>query len=276
MSHEGAQQVGLSLDKLTHRYDQLFTLGGLGDPLAGRRPGGTSAWPSPCARLMDEVSGAVIGQVFNDHVAAERSGGKRHAFFAGVPSPCPPIVEEKVRRLAAPDIAARKGGEPIVCLTAYTAPIAAALDESCDLLLVGDSLGMVVHGLPNTVGVTMEMMILHGQAVMRGLAQGHGRGRHALRFATRRARGAAFANAAAADEGDRLPGGEGRERLHSAGHHRLSGPARHSGHGPYRPASPGGAASTGGFQAKGRDRGRAAEGAGGSPAPPPRPAASPW
>ena len=57
---------------------------------------------------------------------------------------------------------------PIVCLTAYTAPVAAALDEACDVLLVGDSLGMVVHGLPNTVGVTMDMMILHGQAVMRG------------------------------------------------------------------------------------------------------------
>lgn len=76
--------------------------------------------------------------------------------------------EETVRRLAAPDIAARKGGAPIVCLTAYTAPVAAALDDACDLLLVGDSVGMVVHGLPNTVGVTLEMMILHGQAVMRG------------------------------------------------------------------------------------------------------------
>lgn len=76
--------------------------------------------------------------------------------------------QETVRRLAAPDIAARKGGVPIVCLTAYTAPVAAALDEACDVLLVGDSLGMVVHGLPNTVGVTLEMMILHGQAVMRG------------------------------------------------------------------------------------------------------------
>ncbi|MFA7261748.1 MAG: 3-methyl-2-oxobutanoate hydroxymethyltransferase [Caulobacter sp.] len=75
--------------------------------------------------------------------------------------------EETVRRIAAPDIAARKGGEPIVCLTAYTAPVAAVLDEVCDLLLVGDSVGMVVHGLPNTVGVTLEMMILHGQAVMR-------------------------------------------------------------------------------------------------------------
>jgi len=73
-----------------------------------------------------------------------------------------------VKRLAAPDIMKRKGGEPIVCLTAYDAPTAALLDDHCDLLLVGDSVGMVVHGLPNTVGVTLEMMILHGQAVMRG------------------------------------------------------------------------------------------------------------
>ncbi|MEH6676914.1 3-methyl-2-oxobutanoate hydroxymethyltransferase [Phenylobacterium sp.] len=76
--------------------------------------------------------------------------------------------QETVRRLAAPDIAERKGKTPIVCLTAYTAPMAELLDEACDLLLVGDSVGMVVHGLPNTVGVTLEMMILHGQAVMRG------------------------------------------------------------------------------------------------------------
>lgn len=76
--------------------------------------------------------------------------------------------KDKSRRLAAPDITARKGGEPIVCLTAYTAPMAALLDEACDLLLVGDSVGMVLHGLPNTVGVTLDMMILHAQAVMRG------------------------------------------------------------------------------------------------------------
>lgn len=76
--------------------------------------------------------------------------------------------QETVRRLAAPDIQARKGKEPLVCLTAYDAPTASLLDEHCDLLLVGDSVGMVVHGLPNTVGVTLEMMILHGQAVMRG------------------------------------------------------------------------------------------------------------
>jgi 3-methyl-2-oxobutanoate hydroxymethyltransferase len=65
------------------------------------------------------------------------------------------------------DIAAAKGGAPLVCLTAYTAPMAELLDSRCDLLLVGDSVGMVVHGLPTTVGVTMDMMILHGQAVMR-------------------------------------------------------------------------------------------------------------
>src|ERR1700758_3439261 len=76
--------------------------------------------------------------------------------------------QETVKRITAPDIAARKGKAPIVCLTAYTTPVAEVLDAHCDLLLVGDSVGMVVHGLPNTVGVTMEMMILHGQAVMRG------------------------------------------------------------------------------------------------------------
>jgi 3-methyl-2-oxobutanoate hydroxymethyltransferase len=76
--------------------------------------------------------------------------------------------QETVKRISVPDIAGRKGGEPIVCLTAYDAPMAALLDPHCDVLLVGDSLGMAVHGLPNTVGVTLEMMILHGQAVMRG------------------------------------------------------------------------------------------------------------
>jgi 3-methyl-2-oxobutanoate hydroxymethyltransferase len=77
-------------------------------------------------------------------------------------------TQETVKRISVPDIAARKGGEPIVCLTAYDAPMAGLLDPHCDVLLVGDSLGMAVHGLPNTVGVTLEMMILHGQAVVRG------------------------------------------------------------------------------------------------------------
>jgi len=76
-------------------------------------------------------------------------------------------AQNHVRRITAPQITARKGGDPIVCLTAYDAPTAALVDEYCDLILVGDSLGMVVHGLPSTVGVTLDMMILHGQAVMR-------------------------------------------------------------------------------------------------------------
>ncbi|ESQ80345.1 3-methyl-2-oxobutanoate hydroxymethyltransferase [Asticcacaulis sp. YBE204] len=75
---------------------------------------------------------------------------------------------QSVKRLTAPEIYARKGQTPLVCLTAYSAPMAEILDEACDILLVGDSVGMVVHGLPSTIGVTMEMMILHGQAVMRG------------------------------------------------------------------------------------------------------------
>jgi len=67
------------------------------------------------------------------------------------------------------DIRAMKGGAPIVSLTAYTTPMARMMDRACDFVLVGDSVGMVVHGLPSTLGVTMEMMILHGQAVARGL-----------------------------------------------------------------------------------------------------------
>jgi 3-methyl-2-oxobutanoate hydroxymethyltransferase len=68
-----------------------------------------------------------------------------------------------------PDIMARKGGTPLVCLTAYTTPVAALADKHCDVVLVGDSVGMVLHGLPSTLGVTMEMMVLHGQAVRRGV-----------------------------------------------------------------------------------------------------------
>jgi 3-methyl-2-oxobutanoate hydroxymethyltransferase len=76
--------------------------------------------------------------------------------------------QDLVKRMTVPGITARKGGEPLVCLTCYDAPTAEIMDPHCDVLLVGDSLGMAVHGLPSTVGVTLEMMILHGQAVMRG------------------------------------------------------------------------------------------------------------
>ncbi|HLI11813.1 MAG TPA: 3-methyl-2-oxobutanoate hydroxymethyltransferase [Alphaproteobacteria bacterium] len=72
------------------------------------------------------------------------------------------------RRVTIPELRARKGQQPIVMLTAYTTPIARLLDPHVDLLLVGDSLGMVVYGMETTIGVTLEMMAAHGKAVMRG------------------------------------------------------------------------------------------------------------
>ena len=73
-----------------------------------------------------------------------------------------------LRRLTANDLRARKGGEPIVALTAYHAHTAGIIDPLVDFILVGDSLGMVMHGLETTVPVTLDMMILQGRAVMRG------------------------------------------------------------------------------------------------------------
>ena len=72
------------------------------------------------------------------------------------------------RRLTAPAIRERKDGEPIVMLTAYTARMAELLDRHCDVLLVGDSLAQVIYGLPTTLPVTLDMMIAHGAAVVRG------------------------------------------------------------------------------------------------------------
>ena len=74
-------------------------------------------------------------------------------------------VHAKTDRMTVPAIRARKGGEPLVCLTAYSAPVASLLDPHCDLLPVGDSVGMVLYGMDSTLGVTMEMMIAHGRAV---------------------------------------------------------------------------------------------------------------
>ncbi|HET8612817.1 MAG TPA: 3-methyl-2-oxobutanoate hydroxymethyltransferase, partial [Sphingomonas sp.] len=83
------------------------------------------------------------------------------------PTPAP------VKRLTVPAIRGRKGGpepvaEPIVMLTAYTARMAQLLDPHCDVLLVGDSLGQVIYGLPSTIPVSLEMMCAHGAAVVRG------------------------------------------------------------------------------------------------------------
>jgi len=83
------------------------------------------------------------------------------------PTPAP------VKRLTVPAIRGRKTGpepvaEPIVMLTAYTARMAQLLDPHCDVLLVGDSLGQVIYGLPSTIPVSLEMMCAHGAAVVRG------------------------------------------------------------------------------------------------------------
>ncbi len=71
--------------------------------------------------------------------------------------------------LTIPDVAARKGKTPLVCLTAYSTPQAELADRHCDIVLVGDSVAMVVHGLSSTIGATLDMMIMHGAAVRRGL-----------------------------------------------------------------------------------------------------------
>ena len=85
------------------------------------------------------------------------------------------------QRMTAPDIRARKDGEPIVMLTSYHAHTAALVDRYCDVILVGDSLGNVMHGFETTVPVTLDMMILQGHAVMRGSQARAGRRRHAVR-----------------------------------------------------------------------------------------------
>src|ERR1700755_63066 len=76
------------------------------------------------------------------------------------------VVESK--RVTVPEIRAHKNAKPVVCLTCYHAHTARLLDQHVDLMLVGDSLGMVMHGLETTLGVTLDMMITHAKAVMRG------------------------------------------------------------------------------------------------------------
>jgi 3-methyl-2-oxobutanoate hydroxymethyltransferase len=80
-------------------------------------------------------------------------------------------IQSAIKRKTAPDIFARKNGEPIVMLTSYHAHTASLVDRYCDVILVGDSLGNVMHGFETTIPVTLEMMILQGHAVMRGSQQ---------------------------------------------------------------------------------------------------------
>lgn len=77
-------------------------------------------------------------------------------------------AEVQVRRTTAPQIRGKKGGTPIVSLTSYHAHTAAIVDRHADFILVGDSLGMVMHGMETTVGVPLDLMVMHGRAVVRG------------------------------------------------------------------------------------------------------------
>src|SRR3569833_928079 len=77
-------------------------------------------------------------------------------------------VHSQSRRVSVPDIRAHKGNTPVVALTCYHAHTARQLKNHVDLMLVGDSLNMVMHGLENTQGVTLDMKNTHGKAVMRG------------------------------------------------------------------------------------------------------------
>ena len=91
-------------------------------------------------------------------------------------------VQRVSPRTTAPEISARKEAEPIVSLTAYHAHTAAIADPYVDFLLVGDSLGMVMHGFETTLPVPLELMIMHGRAGDARLEAGAGGGRHAVRL----------------------------------------------------------------------------------------------
>ena len=121
-------------------------------PCSGRQGTGTADHEPPPGRGGRGPAGVGSRRCARPHRAA--------ALRARVP------MSQTARPLTVTDIASRKGGQPLVCLTAATAPLARLFDPVCDLLLVGDSLGMVLYGMPSTLGVRLELMIRHGQAVV--------------------------------------------------------------------------------------------------------------
>ena len=139
-----------------------------------------------------------------------------------------------LRPVLPPDIRARKGQVPLVVLTAYTTPMARLVDAHCDVALVGDSVGMVLHGFPSTLGVTMEMMILHGRAVVRGLTKA--RAVVDMPFGSyEEGPQQAYRNAARLMVETGGTGGEAGGRRAYGGDDRLSDPARSAGDGAHRP-----------------------------------------
>ena len=171
------------------------------------------------------------------------------------PSPVPG------KRMTAPvDPRAQGDGkteQPIVMLTAYTMRMAQLLDPHCDMLLVGDSLGQVIYGLPSTIPVTMEMMCAHGAAVVRG--SWHALVGVDMPFGSYEGIARAGLRKRLADhEGNRLRGGQARGRRGDGADHRFPDPARHSGDRPCRPDPAGGQRARRLWRARaGRARGRA-------------------
>src|SRR3954469_16660954 len=104
-----------------------------------------------------------------------RDVAPRPLYLGAPPQPEPGEPDMSVpnqrQRVTGPAPAPRRGGTPIVSLTAYTTPMARLLDPHVDMLLVGDSLGMVLYGMDSTLPVTLDMMIAHGAAVVRGSRQ---------------------------------------------------------------------------------------------------------
>src|SRR4028118_878590 len=136
-----------------------------------RRAGGRIPFPPPRAGAM-QAEGA-RGASHDDQWIAHAARTKALSTFTldtatsrATPSPVPG------KRMTVPALKGRKRDgvteQPIVMLTAYTMRMAQLLDPHCDLLLVGDSLGQVIYGLPSTVPVTLDMMCAHGAAAVRG------------------------------------------------------------------------------------------------------------
>src|SRR5205807_5718165 len=127
-------------------------------PMAGAPTTSSPSWSARCFTSRSD-SGSTPTSLACRHSHARNRDATRMS------------AQEEIKRITAPDIRARKGGEPIVALTSYHAHTARLVDRYCDVILVGDSLGMVMHGLETTVPVTLDMMILQGHAVMRGSRQ---------------------------------------------------------------------------------------------------------
>ena len=162
-------------------------------------------------------------------------------------------VQNNIKRMTAPQIAARKGGDPIVSLTAYHAHTAALIDPFVDFMLVGDSLGMVMHGYDTTVPVPLDLMIMHGSAVVRGSAQAlvvvdmpFGSYEESPNIAFRNAARILKETGCGAIK---LEGGDAY-----GGNHQLFNEARYSSDGSYRSHSPVGQHAHGGFKTQGREK----------------------